>query len=95
MSPPPAEVGAGAEAAARAGDDDGAHVVVGVGQVEGLDQLAHHRGGEGVEPVGPVQRDRHDVVGDVVAISVKVAVSVMPGTLRAAPPRELRGASDA
>ena len=39
VSPPLAEVGAGAEAAARAGHDDHAHVVVGVGVVEGLDQL--------------------------------------------------------
>ena len=39
----PAQVGAGAEAPALAGDDDRAHVVVGIGAVEGLDQLPAHR----------------------------------------------------
>ena len=35
-----AEVGAGAERAPGAGDDDRAHRVVGIGAVEGVDQLA-------------------------------------------------------
>ena len=43
------QVGAGAEAAAPAGDDHGPHVVVGVGAIERVDHLAHHRAGEGVE----------------------------------------------
>ena len=38
-----AQVGAGAEPAALAGDDDRAHIVVGVGAVERLDQLPAHR----------------------------------------------------
>ena len=37
---PAAQVGAGAEGAARAGDDHRPHAVVGVGLVERLDQLA-------------------------------------------------------
>ena len=61
------QVGARAEAAARAGDDHRAHVVVGVGRVERGDQLAAHRRREGVQPVGPVQREREDAVGDLVA----------------------------
>src|SRR3954464_4115027 len=61
------EVGARAEAAARAGDDDRPDVVVGVGRVEGGDELAAHGGGERVEPVGAVQRDGQDAVGDLVS----------------------------
>ena len=60
------EVGAGAEAAAGAGDDDGAHIVVLVGRVEGVDQLLLHRAVEGVELVGPVQRDGEDLIVDLV-----------------------------
>ena len=60
------EVGAGAEAAARAGDDDGADVVVLVGRVEGVDHLLLHGAGEGVELVGPVQRDGEDLLLDLV-----------------------------
>src|SRR5258705_881522 len=62
-----AKIGARAERAARAGDDDGAHVVVGVGAVPRLAQLAQHRRGDGVEPVRTVQGDRADSVLDVVA----------------------------
>ena len=51
------QVGAGAEPAARTGDDHGADVVVGIGAIEGVDHLAHHRVGERVELVRPVQRD--------------------------------------
>ena len=60
------QVGAGAEAAAAPGDDDRPHLVVGVGAVEGIDQLAHHRAGEGVELVGAVERDGGDRAVDVV-----------------------------
>ena len=52
------EVGARAEAAALAGHDHDAHVVVGVGEVERLHQLLVHRRGVGVQPLGPVERDR-------------------------------------
>jgi hypothetical protein len=60
------QVRAGAEAAPRAGDHDGAHVVVRVRGVQRLDQLAAHRGGERVQALGPVERDREDVVLDLV-----------------------------
>ena len=60
------KIGAGAEAAAGAGDDDGADVVVLVGGVEGLDHFPLHGGVEGVELVGPVQRDGEDLLGDLV-----------------------------
>jgi hypothetical protein len=61
------QVGPGAERTARAGHDDGAHIVVLVSVVEGGDQLVHHHAGEGIELVGPVQRDRLDSVFDLAA----------------------------
>ena len=61
------QVGAGAERAPGAGDDDRAHVVVGVGLAEGRDQLVAHQARERVQLVGPVQGDRGDTIGDVVA----------------------------
>src|SRR6185503_20727476 len=61
-----AEVGARAERPTGAGDDHRAHAVVAVRRIEGLDQLADHRGVDGVEPVGPVQCDRGHAVSDVV-----------------------------
>src|SRR5260221_44349 len=48
------KIGAGAEAAARAGNDDGADIVVIVGGIEGVDQFVLHDAVEGVELVGPV-----------------------------------------
>ena len=58
------EVGAGAEGAALAGDDDDTDIVVRVGLVEGCDHLVHHLPGEGVELVRTMQGDRLDVVFD-------------------------------
>ncbi len=53
------EVGAGAiGAVARSGKDHRAHAVVGVALVERGDDLDHHLGGEGVHPVGAVQRQQ-------------------------------------
>ena len=49
------EVGAGAEGAPRAGHDDDAHGVVGVGPVERVEQLVHHRRGERVQLLGAVR----------------------------------------
>ena len=60
------KIGAGAEPAPGAGDDDGADVVVLVGLVEGVDQFLLHRGVEGVELVGPVQGDGQDLLGDLI-----------------------------
>ena len=60
------KVGAGAEPAPRAGDDDGANVVVPVGLIERLDQFLLHKGVEGIELVGPVQRDGEDLLGNLV-----------------------------
>jgi hypothetical protein len=65
--PAAGEVGTGAEPAPRAGEHDGPDPVVGVGAVEGVDQLAGHPAGERVEPVRPVQGDRRDPVADPVA----------------------------
>ena len=50
-------VGAGAEAAAGAGDHDCPHGFVGVRLGEGLAQLARHHRSLGVELVGAVERD--------------------------------------
>ena len=62
------QVGAGAERAAGAGDDDGAHRVVArrSRRTAASSSLAHRRV-VGVELVGPVERDRGDAVVDVVA----------------------------
>src|SRR5438876_993295 len=61
-----AEVGPRAECAAGAGHDHRPHVVVAVGAVEGLHQLADEGGVDGVEPVGAVEGDGRHAVGDVV-----------------------------
>ncbi len=60
------EIGAGAEAAACAGHDDGADIVVLVGGVERVDHFLLHRAVEGVELVGPVQRDGENLIVDLV-----------------------------
>ena len=61
-----AHVGAGAEAAARTGQDDGPDLGVGAGRVHGVLEVEMHLAGPGIEPVRPVQRDRADAVGDVI-----------------------------
>src|SRR5438067_808303 len=61
-----AEVGAGTEAPPSAGHDDDAHVVVGVGSIEGVQQLFVHPVRERVESVGTLEGDRQDAVGDLV-----------------------------
>jgi hypothetical protein len=61
------QVGAGAEGAAGAGDDDDANVVVAIGLVEQRRELAPHPRVVGVEPVRAVERDRGDAAVDVVA----------------------------
>ena len=89
-----AEVGAGTIAAAGARHDDRAHCVIGVGAIEGVDQLAAHLLGEGVEAVGPIQRDRQNAFADLVAdLSVLhrapllAAVAVTVGARHAVPLR--------
>ena len=87
---PAAKVGAGAEGAAGAGDDHRPHAVVAVGPIESLDQLADHRGVDGVEAVRPVERDRGHPVGHVVERSVSNVIrSRAPGDRR---PRRRRPA---
>ena len=56
------EIGARAESAPRSGDDHRPHGVVGIGEIQCLDDLGHHRAREGVQFVGPVQRDGCDAV---------------------------------
>lgn len=56
-APAPAEIGPGAEDPARAGDHHHPHLVVGVGQLECVNQLFPHRKGERVEPLRAVQCD--------------------------------------
>jgi hypothetical protein len=60
------KIGAGAKPAARAGDDDRSDIVVLVGLVERVDQLLLHRAVEGIELVGPVQRDGENLFGDLI-----------------------------
>ncbi len=59
------EICARAEAASRAGDDDHAHVVVGVGLIECLYELRAHRRGPGVQALGAVQRDGENALGNL------------------------------
>ena len=59
------KIGPGTEGTAGAGDDDGTHLVVGIGPIERVDQLRHHAGREGVELVRPVEGDGQDAVVDV------------------------------
>ena len=58
------DVRAAQNRAARAGHDDGANVVVGVGAKRVL-ELRAHGAGIGVQLVGPVERDRHDRIVDL------------------------------
>ena len=55
VSPPEEQVGAGAERAAGAGDDDDPHGVVGIGLVEQRARARAHLRVVGVELVGPVR----------------------------------------
>ena len=59
------EIGAGAEALARAGDHQHAVVAVGRHLVEHVAQPAPHRAGDRVELVGTVERERHDTVASL------------------------------
>ena len=61
-----ADVGAGAEGPARAGDDDGPDRVVALGAVVGVAELSHHERAHGVELIGPVEGDRRHPVGHLV-----------------------------
>src|SRR5690606_8826786 len=54
------EVEARAEPAAGAGEDDDPHAAVAVELDERPAEVGDHRAADGVEPVGPVQRDRGD-----------------------------------
>ena len=56
-----AQVGAGAEVARGAGEDDRADVVVGAGLDHAVVHPGEHRAGERVEALGPVHRDDHRV----------------------------------
>ena len=66
-----ADVGAGAERAAGAGDDEDPDVVVVLRLVVGGAQFGDHVGAQRVERVGPVQGDRGLVPVDVVVDVVK------------------------
>ena len=59
-------VHAAAEAAAGAGEDDDAHVAVRVRALDGVEPLRQHQVVEGVQPLGPVQRDGRDAIRHVV-----------------------------
>ena len=54
------QVGPSREEVSRAGDDDGADVLVGVGVGEGVEQRIEHRVGDGVPGLRTVDRDDSD-----------------------------------
>ena len=60
------QVGAGAEGLARPGDDDGMHPRIALGPGHRLLQLLGHGVGDGVAPVGVVDRDDGDTLADAV-----------------------------
>ena len=60
------EVEAGAEGPAGAGEHDHAHLAVAVGLQQVLGQRLQHRARDRVHPLGGVERDGRDVVGDFV-----------------------------
>ena len=66
------DVGAGAEGAAGAGDDDGADIVVGVGALKGVGDFGAHLAGIGVELFRAVEGDDQagtvEVAGDVLVV---------------------------
>ncbi len=60
------EIGAGAEGAvAMTGKDHGADAVVGIGDIDRLDDLGHHHPCEGVHLLGTIQRQRGDALRDL------------------------------
>ena len=67
-----AQVGAGAEAAAGAGDHDSARRLVARGDLERGQQLFAELAVERVERLGPVEREGRDAVGDLARASVSM-----------------------
>src|SRR5262245_53984502 len=61
-----AEIGARAECTPGAGDDDCTDRIVGIGAIERVDHLGHHRARECIELFGPIHRDRQNAVVDVI-----------------------------
>ena len=55
-----AEIGPGTEGTATAGDDDGLHLIIGIGLIERGDDFGHHHAGEGVQFLRTVERDGGD-----------------------------------
>ena len=84
-SRPGGQVGPGAERPASPGDDDGAHIVVGIGAIEGVEELVQHRHGEGIEVVGAVEGDGQepvlDVVGDLLVSQSRPSFVPAVGTM--------------
>ena len=58
------QVGAGAECASGAGNDDGFNVIVGVGSIECVDHFALHFAVEGVEALGTIEGYGQNAVGN-------------------------------
>ena len=69
------QVGAGAERWRRAGDDDGAYVVIRLETVHRFDDLVDHRQVQRVAPLGVVERDNGDAVADLDVDQVTVSLS--------------------
>jgi hypothetical protein len=65
------EIRAGAEGPARAGDDHHLDVIVGIGAIEGGDQLVAHAAVERVHAVRAIERNREDASLDLIAQCVE------------------------
>jgi len=72
------DVGTRAERAARAGDHEEPSIGIGLGARVGVAQFVDHRSRQCVEPVGPVERDRGDAIGYVVADALVVHRASLP-----------------
>jgi|GEM_PF-4319471 len=73
-------VGAGTKRPARSGHDDGAHIVVRVGEVKGATDLMHHPRRESIELVGPVESQCRNailnLIGDLLEVAQFTALSM-------------------
>ena len=84
-------VGAGTPAATRARDNDRSHVGVGIALGEQVEVLELHRCRPGVEPIGPVQREGGDTIGDVTEHEIVGRHAVTLPSLAMAKPWPLEG----
>lgn len=73
------DVVTGAEGASGAGHDHGAHVAIAAGGRDPVGQAVHHLLAQRVEPIGAVERDRQDAVGELPPQPPDLGVSHVTG----------------